>query len=92
MGLNVNKTKIECKLCKKYNMTKILVLLYGIRRVFYANHTPYAIFIRLDSVVRRFLPASLPTRGFHLEYCRILLRPDSRGGVEGMADDGERFC
>ncbi|MDY2848671.1 MAG: hypothetical protein SOT67_00170 [Bacteroidaceae bacterium] len=40
----------------------------------------------------RFLPASLPTRGLHLEYCRILLRPDSRGGVEGMADDGEGFC
>ena len=34
-------------------MTKILVLLYGIRRVIYANHTPYAIFIRLDSVVRK---------------------------------------
>lgn len=32
-------------------MTKILVLLYGIRRVIYANHTPYAIFIRLESVV-----------------------------------------
>ena len=40
----------------------------------------------------RFLPASLPTRGLHLEYCRVLLRPDSRGGVEGMADDGEGFC
>lgn len=60
--------KIECKLCKKYNMTKILVLLYGIRRVIYANHTPYAIFIRLDSVVRKIFTSksSYPSISFRI--------------------------
>lgn len=74
-------------------MTKILVLLYGILRVIYANHTQYAIFIQLDSVVRKIFTSksSYPRISFRIQS-RILLRPDSHGGVEGMADDGERFC
>lgn len=49
-------------------MTKILVLLYGIRHVIYANHTPYAIFIRLDSVVRKIFTSksSYPSISFRI--------------------------
>ena len=57
-------------------MTKILVLLYGIRRVIYVNHTPYAIFIRLDSVVRKIFTSksSYPRASFRILPCLVAAR------------------